>query len=162
MPEKTRFRRRPDFSLWNRYDQYGFADRGGNYICLPATHILTSGRAAGDLASGPPTAASPKKLPTRGCNGKAYCGNGGIPFPGMIGTAAAMQKITKQGYGFAQLSDGTSKTVLITESREENYTSWYSGFASYGVGAWPNNGSAGRRPRAVRPVRRRSSGRLPA
>jgi prepilin-type N-terminal cleavage/methylation domain-containing protein len=116
----------------------------GNYICLPATHILenvtpASSGTAGDLASGPPTAGSANG---RGCLGSAYCGNGGIPFPGMVGgaaTATTSPKITKQGYSFAQLSDGSSKTVLCTESREENYTSWYSGLASYGVGAWPNS-----------------------
>jgi hypothetical protein len=35
------------------------------------------------------------------------------------------------------MSDGTSKTVVIGETREEKLTSWYSGFASYCVGAWP-------------------------
>ncbi len=120
----------------------------GNYICLPSTHYLRTG-VAGDLATAPPTTGVPT-----GCAGKAYCGNGGLPFPGMVGptaTATTSPKITKQGYGFAQLSDGSSKTVLVTESREENYTSWYSGFASYGVGAWPNaeqgpTGSTGTTP----------------
>lgn len=107
----------------------------GNYICLPSTHYLQAG-AAGDLATGPPTAGSPGTAAT-GCSGKAYCGNGGFPFPGAVGTGANT-RITRQGYSFAQLSDGSSKTLLITESREENYTSWYSGFASYGVAAWPN------------------------
>ncbi|MGD9632625.1 MAG: DUF1559 domain-containing protein [Pirellulales bacterium] len=107
----------------------------GNYICLPSTHYLTAGT-AGDLATGPPTAGQVATTAT-GCTGKAYCGNGGFPFPGLVGTGANA-KITKQGYSFAQLSDGSSKTLLITESREENYTSWYSGFASYGVAAWPN------------------------
>jgi hypothetical protein len=37
------------------------------------------------------------------------------------------------------MSDGTSKTIMISETREEAYTSWYSGFATYGVGAWPRN-----------------------
>jgi hypothetical protein len=116
----------------------------GNYVCLPATHILKTGTASGDLATAPPTAGQEASA-TAGCNGKAYCGNGGLPFPGMIGPAANATnspKITKQGYGFAQLSDGTSKTILITESREENFTSWYSGFTSYVVGAWPHGVSA--------------------
>jgi prepilin-type N-terminal cleavage/methylation domain-containing protein len=112
----------------------------GNYLSLPATHILRTGTGTGDLATAPPTAGSPG-TPTSGCANKAYCGNGALPFPGMVGTGAAA-KITKQGYSFAQLSDGTSKTVMITESREETYTSWYSGLTSYGVGAWPNQGSA--------------------
>jgi hypothetical protein len=107
----------------------------GNYICLPATHILKA-TAIGDLATGPP-ARNMAVGTSPGCAGKAYCGNGGIPFPGAVGTTTNT-RITKQGYGFAQLSDGSSKTVLITESREEEYTSWYSGLATYGVGAWPN------------------------
>jgi prepilin-type N-terminal cleavage/methylation domain-containing protein len=119
----------------------------GNYICLPATHILenvtpAASGSAGDLASGPPTAGSAN---SRGCAGSAYCGNGGLPFPGIVGGAATTTtapRITKQGYSFAQLSDGSSKTVIITESREENYTSWYSGFSTYGVGAWPNKDSS--------------------
>jgi len=68
---------------------------------------------------------------------RAYCGNGALPFPGGTGNATTLI-VTKRGLGFAQLSDGTSKTVLCAETREEKFTSWYSGFASYGVGAWPN------------------------
>jgi hypothetical protein len=108
-----------------------------NYLALPATHYLqdtVNNGTAGDLASGPPTAAS---TTGRGCTGSAYCGNGGLPFPGAVGTGVTT-KITKQGLGFAQLSDGSSKTLLVTESREEEFASWYSGFASYGVAAWPH------------------------
>ena len=62
-----------------------------------------------------------------------YCGNGGLPFPGTVGGV-----VQKKGLGFQSLSDGTSKVALITESREEGLTSWYSGFASYVVGAMPS------------------------
>jgi hypothetical protein len=108
----------------------------GNYICLAATHIAGDG---GDLATTAPTSGGTAAVD--GCNSKAYCGNGGLPFPGVVGTGTNA-KVTKNGMGFQQLSDGTSKTVLVTESREEDWTSWYSGFASYGVGAWPNATSA--------------------
>jgi hypothetical protein len=54
--------------------------------------------------------------------------------------------VQKTGLGFQSLSDGTSKVVLVTESREETATSWYSGFASYVVGAWPNTND---QPRGV-------------
>jgi len=111
----------------------------GNYIAMASTHYLQAGT-AGDLATGPPIAGSPGTAAT-GCVGKAYCGNGGLPFPGTVGTQANT-KITRQGYSMAQLSDGSSKTLLVSESREENYTSWYSGFASYGVAAWPNGTAA--------------------
>jgi prepilin-type N-terminal cleavage/methylation domain-containing protein len=135
----------------------------GNYICLPATHFLRTG-AAGDLATAPPTG-NTEAGTNPGCAGKAYCGNGGLPFPGVVGTttnATTSPKVTKQGYGFAQLSDGTSKTVLVTESREENYTSWYSGFASYGVGAWPNGPSAPRGSNATTPIVWTFAGTSPA
>jgi len=75
--------------------------------------------------------------PQPGAASSSRPGMGALPFPGLVGTTPATQRITRQGYSFAQLSDGTSKTVVITETREEAYTSWYSGFASYGVGAWP-------------------------
>ena len=107
----------------------------GNYLCLPATHYLKDG-AALDLATAPPVDSMAVGT-NPGCQGKAYCGNGALPFPGSVGTGVN-ERITKQGYGFAQLSDGTSKTVMITETREEEFSSWYSGFASYGVGAWPH------------------------
>jgi prepilin-type N-terminal cleavage/methylation domain-containing protein len=121
----------------------------GNYISLPSTHFLRTS-AVNHLASGPPTS-NAVGAAAQGCNLKAYCGNGGLPFPGIVGTGAT-SKITRQGYGFAQLSDGSSKTVLCTESREENYTSWYSGLASYGVGAWPNTASAEPKGSTTTPV----------
>ena len=43
----------------------------------------------------------------------------------------------KTGLGIQSLSDGTSHCVMVAESQEQQYSSWYSGFASYGVGAWP-------------------------
>jgi len=99
----------------------------GNYVALAATHYLTA--PTNNLASGLPSAAG--QATTTACTG-AYCGNGGLPFPGLVGGV-----IQKKGLGFQSLSDGTSKTALISESREETKTSWYSGLASYVVGAWP-------------------------
>jgi hypothetical protein len=98
----------------------------GNYVALAATHYYTT---APQLASGLPTSAA--ATTTTGCTG-AYCGNGGLPFPGLVGG-----KIQSKGLGFQSLSDGTSKVALITETREEVRSSWYSGLASYVVGAWP-------------------------
>jgi prepilin-type N-terminal cleavage/methylation domain-containing protein len=117
-----------------------------NYIVLASTHYL----AAGDLATGAPVTNAYAATGTNGCgtlaSPKAYCGNGGIPFPGGTGTAATLQ-ITRKGYPFASFTDGTSKTILITETREENYSSWYSGFTSYGVGAWPQAMSQSTEPK---------------
>jgi Protein of unknown function (DUF1559) len=95
------------------------------------------------LATGSPSANALGVSATNGCGTSAapkpYCGNGGIPFPGATGTTTTTQ-ITRKGNAFASFSDGTSKTILVTESREEKFTSWYSGFTSYGVGAWPTHG----------------------
>ena len=101
----------------------------GNYIALAAVGYDTSQH----LTTGAPTA-----NPQNSCNNKAYCGDGAVAFPGIVGTGVNA-KVTKKGHAFRSLSDGTSKTFLIAESREETLTGWYSGLASYGVAAWPNN-----------------------
>ncbi len=102
----------------------------GNYMALAATHY--SATTSNHLESGLPTAAAATTGKT--CASGAYCGNGGLPFPGVVGG-----KVQKTGLGFQSLSDGTSKVALICESREENSTSWYSGLASYVVGVWPQS-----------------------
>jgi len=101
----------------------------GNYMSIPSTAVI-SGSKGLESASTPPTVSAP--FPGKDCTASAYCGNGGLPFPGITGG-----KVQKLGLGFQSLSDGTSHVALVTESREEKLTSWYSGFASYVVGAWP-------------------------
>ena len=50
----------------------------GNYIAMPSTHYTADGH----LATAPPTAAN-AVAPNLSCGpGKAYCGNGALPFPG--------------------------------------------------------------------------------
>jgi prepilin-type N-terminal cleavage/methylation domain-containing protein len=105
----------------------------GNYMAMVATHYQPSGNR--DPESGLP--ASTGAATSRDCNTGAYCGNGALPFPGLVGG-----RVQKRGLNFSSLSDGTSKVILVTESREETFTSWYSGFASYVVGAWPNTTAA--------------------
>ncbi|HEY4233626.1 MAG TPA: DUF1559 domain-containing protein [Lacipirellulaceae bacterium] len=118
-----------------------------NYIVLAATHYMNDMGPSGSLATGPPVHDAAGTASTNGCgtsaSPKTYCGNGGIPFPGMTGSNATNFQITRSGFPFASFSDGTSKTILVTETREETFSSWYSGFASYGVGAWPQNGAMG-------------------
>jgi prepilin-type N-terminal cleavage/methylation domain-containing protein len=110
----------------------------GNYMAMAATHFQGTTK---HLESGYPTAAAA----TTGKNcalGTTYCGNGGLPFPGVTGTAAAA-KVTKTGLNIVSLQDGTSKVPMICESREETLSSWYSGSASYVVAAWPGAGGTG-------------------
>ncbi len=125
-------------SVANFFDSADDADAkpaACNYIAMASTNYIdengASGGVSGDLeSSGTPvnnTGAA------KGCPANsAYCGNGALEFPGMVGG-----RIQRQGRRLGDLADGTSKTVLVAESREDEYTSWYSGFTSYGVGAWP-------------------------
>jgi hypothetical protein len=100
----------------------------GNYVALAASHYNAT--TTGHWESGTPTTSGSNA--GKNCTTGAYCGNGGLPFPGVVGG-----KVQKTGLGFQSLSDGTSKVAIITESREETYTSWYSGLASYVVAHWP-------------------------
>jgi hypothetical protein len=114
----------------------------GNYVALAATHYTRT--PSNHLEPGMPTANN-AKTSGKNCSTGAYCGNGGLPFPGLVGG-----QVQKAGLGFQSLSDGTSKVALITESREEVITSWYSGLASYVVAAWPQGDQpVGRLPAGV-------------
>jgi hypothetical protein len=104
----------------------------GNYLATASTHYTDSPSL--HLESGLPAGNNSKV--GKNCTGGAYCGNGALPFPGLVGN-----QVQKTGLGMQSLSDGTSKTVIVTESREETITSWYSGFAGYTVGAWPQGAS---------------------
>jgi prepilin-type N-terminal cleavage/methylation domain-containing protein len=104
----------------------------GNYVALASTHYLDS--PTGHIESGLP--AGPNAKVGKNCATGAYCGNGALPFPGRVGN-----EVQKIGLGFQSLSDGTSKVAIVTESREEVVTSWYSGAASYVVAAWPQGSS---------------------
>ncbi len=104
----------------------------GNYIALPSTHYDTQGQTAGrSLATSAP--APPPSGGGDDCNTGAYCGNGILSFPGVISN-----QTNRKGRNFAAMRDGTAKTLVFTESREQLFSSWYSGLASYGVGVWPN------------------------
>jgi len=103
----------------------------GNYMAIAATHYQSGGSL--ENANNPSDTGAGKG---KACTATgAYCGNGGMPFPGTVSG-----RVNKKGLGLQSLSDGTSKVPLVTESREEVATSWYSGFASYVVGAWPQGG----------------------
>ncbi|MGI9458308.1 MAG: DUF1559 domain-containing protein [Aeoliella sp.] len=104
----------------------GQATAISNYVALAATHYVNA--STGDLATGSATAATN----AQGCNNKTYCGNGTIVFPGEVGN-----KVTRDGLKFRSVSDGTSNTLVVSESRDQEISSWYSGLASYTVAAWP-------------------------
>jgi len=106
----------------------------GNYMAIASTHF----QAGRNLESGYPTAAA-ATVGKLCAVGVTYCGNGALPFPGLTGTAAN-PRVQKTGLNMVSLQDGTSKTPMICESREEIQSSWYSGAASYVVAAWSQTG----------------------
>ena len=91
----------------------------GNYMALASTHYRHGSagskvwKVACRTAAGSLAAAAAKHC----ASGGAYCGNGGLPFPGHVtgGSSAETRP------GLQSLSDGTSKVALITESREESH-----------------------------------------
>jgi hypothetical protein len=104
----------------------------GNYMALAASHYRSQPAGHLESAGNPSSAGSPGG--GKDCASGAYCGNGALVFPGVVNG-----KVQKTGLGMqAMQADGTSKTAMICESREEVLTSWYSGLASYVVGHWPN------------------------
>jgi type II secretory pathway pseudopilin PulG len=99
----------------------------GNYVALAATHYRSTPH--GHLGSGAPAAT---KTGGKDCNSGPLCGNGGLPFPGYVNG-----RVQSSGLRFRDICAGTSRIALLTESREETLTSWYSALASYVVAAMP-------------------------
>ncbi len=97
-----------------------------NYMALPSTHYIVQGTSASNLENGRPGSSS-------GCSDSSpYCGNGILAFPGSTNT--------KKGFAFRSMTDGSSKTIVFTESRDTGWNSWYAGLTSYTVGLWPQSG----------------------
>jgi prepilin-type N-terminal cleavage/methylation domain-containing protein len=92
----------------------------GNYIALAASHY------------------SRPQPATLAQDAGSYAGDGALPFPRYIGTSREA-KVNNKGIGIGGIKDGTSKTAVAAESREQGYASWMSGVCTYGVGAWPGN-----------------------
>ena len=123
----------PSFPGEDEVDSFGDIPKSkvatGNYVALAATHYRSS--PTNHLESLFPDG-EPANAGGHDCTNVPYCGNGGLPFPGVRDG-----KIAKVGLSIQDYRRGTSKVAVITESREEYLTSWYSGFASYVVAAMP-------------------------
>jgi prepilin-type N-terminal cleavage/methylation domain-containing protein len=118
----------------------------GNYVAVSSTHFNEDGAGGGAGANdgkdsgGASIAASLYDSIAGAGKNKQLAGNGAIPFWNRtVAVTTPGSDYTKvKGATHAALSrDGTSNTILISESREEDYTSWVSGFASYVVAADP-------------------------
>ena len=114
----------------------------GNYVAVASTHYNadgtgTSGANAGQDASAPTGTLYDSRTATAF---KQTGGNGAIPFwQRTNANAQPPQSFNNiKGATHAGLSrDGTSNTIMFAESREEDWTSWVSGYASYVVAADP-------------------------
>jgi prepilin-type N-terminal cleavage/methylation domain-containing protein len=99
----------------------------GNYVALASTHYLGNKYLA-------PTNATNNSSDR--C-GSSLCGNGVLAFPGQTGSGNSA-KVRKKGNAFRSMTDGTSKTAVFAESKDEVVASWYSGLAAYTVGVSPH------------------------
>ena len=114
----------------------------GNYVAVVSTHYNQDGVAPSGKDTGGPTNTLFDSM-AAGNRPKQLGGNGAIPFwnrTAGTGAAATPADYTKvKGATHAALSrDGTSNTIMFSESREEDWTSWVSGLSSYVVAADPD------------------------
>ena len=121
----------------------------GNYVCMPSTHYNLDGLAPGNGQDSGSSSSTTGSL--YGSTG-SKAGNGVIVFAqrrsGITTDAASNPLISiyqrvnsgtrPKGVNFAGISDGTSNTIMFTESREERYASWISGLSAYVVAADPD------------------------
>jgi prepilin-type N-terminal cleavage/methylation domain-containing protein len=107
----------------------------GNYVALAATHYNRDGQtpAGADVANEDSLFESKP-----GGKLKQIGGNGALSFWQRVAPADTTTNFTTlRGNSQASIRDGTSGTAWFTESRDENWSSWVSGYASYVVGADP-------------------------
>jgi prepilin-type N-terminal cleavage/methylation domain-containing protein len=107
----------------------------GNYVALASTHYNRDGQtpAGADVANEDSLFESKP-----GGKLKQIGGNGALAFWQRVTPADVTTNFTTlRGNSQASIRDGTSGTAWFTESRDENWSSWVSGYASYVVGADP-------------------------
>ena len=124
----------------------------GNYVAIPSTHYNVDGTGTG-IDSGSPPSGTLFDSQTSNTALKQLAGNGVIVFAqntstdvaaanGMPGNAVSIYEVQRRPtpVNQAAIRDGTSNTVMFTESKEESYASWISGLSSYVVAVDPVNG----------------------
>ncbi|MEO2046799.1 MAG: DUF1559 domain-containing protein [Pirellulales bacterium] len=109
----------------------------GNYVAMPSTHYNPDGSSPGGQDS---SQGSQKSLfdSMRGSKPKLQGGNGVIVFFQVDTASKSTRKIKPRGTNFAGLRDGSSNTIMFSESREERYAGWISGLSMYVVAADPD------------------------
>ena len=113
----------------------------GNYVAISSTHYNQDGGGAAPNI-GKDTGGADNSLydsMSAANKFKQLAGNGAIPFFNRTSTTDVKPFSQVKGATHAGLSrDGTSNTIMFGESREEDFTSWVSGLASYVVAADPD------------------------
>ncbi len=126
----------------------------GNYVATPSTHYNEDGTGKGQdngstvgLYDSFSSGSSPK---TKGGNGvlifaqrraNVTTASDGTDLVSILQKPQTGSK--PRGVRFAGIRDGTSNTILFTESREERYASWMSGLSMYVVAANPEGPGQG-------------------
>ena len=87
------------------YSEYGQVAMG-NYACIPGTHMM----------------------PRYGIERDPYLVDDGAIVPRVSGLS---KTVRARGRKLTELKDGISKTVIMTESMEEKYSSWYDGTCTW-------------------------------
>ncbi|NOZ40620.1 MAG: DUF1559 domain-containing protein [Planctomycetes bacterium] len=122
----------------------------GNYVAMPSTHYNADGALPGGQDPGSTIGlfdsfSSGNRPKTKAGNGvlvfaQARIGaldTAGNPLTSILQTPATGAGSRPRGVKFAGIRDGTSNTILFTESREERYAAWMSGLSMYVVAADP-------------------------
>ena len=123
----------------------------GNYVAIPSTHYNVDGSGLGQ--DGGSVSIGLFDSHASASSKKTKAGNGVLIFAQLKDPSAVASDNTTQlisilqkpktgskpkGVKFAGIRDGTSNTILFTESREERYSAWMSGLSMYVVAADPD------------------------
>ena len=135
--------------------QYGGRSAAvGNYVAMPATHYNADGMNNGQDSGGDTGLFDSLSSNSR----KSKGGNGVLIFAQTKDDSAVASDNTTtltstlqrpksgsrpKGVKFAGIRDGTSNTILFTESREERFAAWMSGLSMYVVAADPKGPGGG-------------------
>ncbi len=125
----------------------------GNYVAMPSTHYNADGMNNGQDSGGDTGLFDSLSGNSR----KSKGGNGVLIFAqtksddakdragaDLISTLQSPASGSKpKGVKFAGIRDGTSNTILFTESREDRYAAWMSGLSMYVVAADPGGPGGG-------------------
>ncbi len=119
----------------------------GNYVCVPATHYNADGDSANNGQQPVGAIGLYGTTASRVGNGVitfaqlpvgATTDAAGNPLVSIFQRQAGVRRGRPKGVDFNGIPDGTASTIMFTESREERFASWISGYSMYVVAADPD------------------------